>query len=58
MHICLYMVIVVNPGAFFLHCHINPHLESGMGIALLDGVDAWPTIPDEYKLSSKTVVEP
>lgn len=39
---------VQNPGAFFLHCHINPHLTGGMGIAVLDGIDEWPTIPAEY----------
>ena len=39
---------VVNPGAFMLHCHIETHLEGGMAIAMLDGVDAWPTIPQEY----------
>ena len=39
---------VVNPGAFMLHCHIETHLEGGMAIAILDGVDAWPTVPDEY----------
>lgn len=49
---------VVNPGAFFLHCHINPHLEGGMGIALLDGIDKWPKIPREYALNPKAVIEP
>lgn len=39
---------VVNPGAFLLHCHINPHLTGGMGLAILDGVDAWPKVPREY----------
>ncbi|KAK4507394.1 hypothetical protein PRZ48_001129 [Zasmidium cellare] len=39
---------VVNPGAFMLHCHIQPHLAGGMAVALLDGVDAWPSIPAEY----------
>ncbi|TAQ87647.1 hypothetical protein B7494_g4011 [Chlorociboria aeruginascens] len=39
---------VVNPGAFLLHCHINPHLEGGLAMALLDGIDKWPTIPQEY----------
>ncbi|RFU31991.1 hypothetical protein B7463_g4366, partial [Scytalidium lignicola] len=49
---------VVNPGAFFLHCHINPHLEGGMGIALMDGIDKWPKIPREYALNPKIVIEP
>ncbi|KAJ5691255.1 hypothetical protein N7488_011990 [Penicillium malachiteum] len=35
---------VVNPGAFFLHCHMETHLASGMGMVLLDGVDAWPKV--------------
>ncbi|KAL1961393.1 hypothetical protein VTO42DRAFT_121 [Malbranchea cinnamomea] len=39
---------VVNPGASFLHCHINPHLAGGMALAILDGVDAWPEVPPEY----------
>jgi FtsP/CotA-like multicopper oxidase with cupredoxin domain len=33
---------VENPGAFLLHCHMETHLHSGMGMVLLDGVDAWP----------------
>lgn len=39
---------VVNPGAFLMHCHINPHLTGGMAIAILDGIDAWPTVPPSY----------
>ncbi|KAF2161746.1 multicopper oxidase [Zasmidium cellare ATCC 36951] len=39
---------VVNPGAFMLHCHIQPHLAGGMAVAFLDGVDAWPVVPGEY----------
>ena len=40
---------VVNPGPYLLHCHIETHLQSGMAVALLDGVDAWPTdIPAYY----------
>ncbi|KUJ08107.1 laccase TilA [Mollisia scopiformis] len=39
---------VQNPGAFLLHCHINPHLTGGMGIAILDGIDKWPTVPAAY----------
>lgn len=39
---------VENPGAFLLHCHINPHLTGGMGVAILDGIDKWPTVPKEY----------
>lgn len=36
---------VENPGAFLLHCHMETHLHSGMGLVLLDGVDAWPEVP-------------
>ena len=32
-----------------MHCHIDPHLTGGMGIAILDGIDKWPTIPEEYE---------
>lgn len=39
---------VVNPGAFLLHCHIQIHLAGGMAVALLDGVDEWPTVPPYY----------
>ena len=41
---------VTNPGAWFFHCHIEIHLSGGMGMAIMDGVDAWPTIPPEYAL--------
>lgn len=33
---------VENPGAFLLHCHMETHLFSGMGMVLLDGIDTWP----------------
>ena len=38
------------PGAWFFHCHVEIHLNGGMAMAILDGVDAWPTIPPEYGL--------
>lgn len=41
---------VVNPGAWLIHCHIQPHIAGGMAMALLDGVDAFPTIPPEYQI--------
>lgn len=41
---------VVNPGAFLMHCHIQPHLSGGMALALMDGVDAFPEIPGEYRI--------
>lgn len=36
---------VVNPGPFLLHCHMETHLSAGMGMLLLDGIDAWPSVP-------------
>ena len=41
---------VVNPGAWFLHCHIQTHLTGGMAMTMMDGVDAWPEIPQEYQI--------
>ena len=40
---------VVNPGAFLLHCHIQTHFSGGMAMVILDGVDAWPHVPQPYK---------
>lgn len=40
---------VVNPGAFMLHCHIQSHLNGGMAMVMLDGVDNWPEVPEEFK---------
>jgi len=39
---------VTNPGAWLFHCHIELHLAEGMAMAILDGVDKWPRIPEEY----------
>ncbi|KAJ6155450.1 Multicopper oxidase type 2 [Penicillium chermesinum] len=36
---------VVNPGPFLFHCHIETHMANGMSVALLDGIDQWPTVP-------------
>lgn len=41
---------VTNPGPWLFHCHIEPHLAGGMALAIMDGVDVWPTIPAEYAL--------
>ncbi|KAF9887075.1 hypothetical protein FE257_010569 [Aspergillus nanangensis] len=41
---------VVNPGPYLLHCHFQMHLSGGMALAFLDGVDAWPQVPEEYKI--------
>lgn len=43
---------VVNPGAFLFHCHIQTHMSGGMAVVLLDGVDAWPAIPEDAGMSS------
>jgi hypothetical protein len=40
---------VVNPGAWMLHCHIQSHLNGGMAMVILDGIDVWPDVPEEYK---------
>ncbi|KAJ5392905.1 hypothetical protein N7465_011879 [Penicillium sp. CMV-2018d] len=42
---------VNNPGAFHIHCHIQVHTSGGMALAILDGIDTWPEIPAEYRLS-------
>ena len=44
---------VVNPGAFIMHCHIQTHLSGGMAMVMMDGVDAFPTVPEAY-LSAST----
>nr|GFD57021.1 hypothetical protein [Tanacetum cinerariifolium] len=37
------------PGAWLLHCHIQSHLNGGMAAVILDGVDEWPYVPEEYR---------
>lgn len=37
---------VVNPGAFLLHCHIQSHMNGGMIMMIMDGVNEWPEVPD------------
>lgn len=47
----VFMVVryhVTNPGAWLLHCHLQTHLEGGMAVAIIDGIDAFPTVPDDY----------
>lgn len=39
---------VTNPGAWFMHCHIQSHMLGGMSMAIQDGVDEWPEVPEEY----------
>ncbi|KAJ4267592.1 hypothetical protein NW762_003701 [Fusarium torreyae] len=37
-----------DPGPWLLHCHINNHMVGGMMMVIQDGVDHWPTVPEEY----------
>lgn len=37
-----------DAGPWLLHCHINNHQVGGMMMVIQDGVDHWPTVPDEY----------
>ncbi|KAL4880214.1 multicopper oxidase-domain-containing protein [Aspergillus karnatakaensis] len=39
---------VENPGPFLVHCHLQMHQAGGMALALMDGIDAWPVVPEEY----------
>ncbi|AEO69834.1 4c3f7579-281f-413b-9b04-61e62d660a29 [Thermothielavioides terrestris] len=39
---------VTQPGAWFIHCHIQSHLLGGMAMVIQDGVDKWPVVPEEY----------
>ncbi|KAI2913765.1 hypothetical protein CBS147371_6752 [Aspergillus niger] len=41
---------VENPGPFLLHCHVLMHQVGGLDIALLDGIDAWPTVPENVNM--------
>ncbi|KHN93909.1 Cupredoxin [Metarhizium album ARSEF 1941] len=45
---------VDNPGPWLLHCHIELHLMGGMGMVIMDGVDAWPDqLPEQYRLGKR-----
>jgi FtsP/CotA-like multicopper oxidase with cupredoxin domain len=48
----VYRYQVVNPGAWLFHCHIQTHLDGGMAVALIDGYDVWPDVPEEYTSNS------
>lgn len=39
---------VTDPGAWAIHCHIHNHVEGGMLALIQDGIEHWPTIPQEY----------
>ncbi|UNI24279.1 hypothetical protein JDV02_010038 [Purpureocillium takamizusanense] len=45
----------INPGCWLLHCHLETHLAGGMGVVIMDGVDAWPEIPPEYQLNGTAI---
>ncbi|CAN8300914.1 unnamed protein product [Cochlearia groenlandica] len=36
-----------NPGVWFFHCHIEPHLHMGMGVVFAEGLNRIGSIPDE-----------
>ncbi|KAL1204270.1 L-ascorbate oxidase [Cardamine amara subsp. amara] len=36
-----------NPGVWFFHCHIEPHLHMGMGLVFAEGLKRIGYIPDE-----------
>ena len=38
---------VNTPGAWIMHCHIQSHFSGGMAVAILDAVDAFPSIPSD-----------
>jgi FtsP/CotA-like multicopper oxidase with cupredoxin domain len=38
---------VDTPGAWLLHCHVQTHMSGGMAVAILDGVDKFPTLPGD-----------
>lgn len=40
-------VIASNPGVWFFHCHILPHLQMGMAVALVVQADEIANFPDE-----------
>ncbi|KAG5913418.1 hypothetical protein E4U42_001188 [Claviceps africana] len=40
---------VSNPGPWLVHCHIGAHMTRGMMAVILDGAEAWPEVPREYR---------
>ncbi|KAG2311219.1 hypothetical protein Bca52824_022776 [Brassica carinata] len=36
-----------NPGVWFFHCHIEPHLHMGMGVVFAEGLNRIGKVPDE-----------
>jgi FtsP/CotA-like multicopper oxidase with cupredoxin domain len=47
---------VRNPGPFLLHCHAPEHEVGGMAVVVLDGIDAWPSLPAEYRVPNGSSV--
>lgn len=43
----------VNPGPWMFHRPIEPHMAGGMSTAILDGIDNWLSIPEEYQPDAK-----
>ncbi|KAK4466554.1 multicopper oxidase [Cladorrhinum samala] len=41
----IYRYQVTDPGPWLFHCHFELHMMGGMSMAILDGVDKWPTVP-------------
>ncbi|PWY72964.1 L-ascorbate oxidase [Aspergillus heteromorphus CBS 117.55] len=41
---------VVNPGPFFIHCHLSMHESGGLAMVLMDGVDKWPKLTPGHTL--------
>lgn len=37
-----------NPGVWFMHCHIQSHIQGGMSMIIQEGIDDLPTIPSQY----------
>jgi hypothetical protein len=38
-----------------LHCHVETHLNGGMGMVIMDGIDRWPSIPPEYAINQNGI---
>lgn len=43
-----------NPGVWFFHCHIEPHLHMGMGVLFAEGVNRLGHVPREALLCGLT----
>ncbi|KAK4245415.1 multicopper oxidase [Corynascus novoguineensis] len=52
----VYRYQVTDPGPWMFHCHFELHMMGGMSMAILDGVDAWPEVPSEYRLSKPSAL--